>query len=717
VSRSVQLSPSLEINRDLDRWIRIDGDGSVHVFTGKVELGQGLRSAIARIAAEELDVPLERVQVHTADTAVGPVEFPTVGSMSVEHSGMAVRQAAAEARQLMLAAAATRLGVDVAELAVREGRVVAPGGAGIDYAELQGGRPFAHEIRGDAAPKPPAEYRIVGKPGPRVDLEAKLRGGAFLHDLRPEGLLFGRVVRPPNDAAVLDAVDLDAVRALPGVLAVLRDGRFLGVVAEREEQAQRAREQLQASCAWSVPAVFPPADGDVIEWLRAQPCERYPVVDGTAAAEPVPPHADPPHAATTLAASYARPFVMHAAIGPSAALARFEDGQLTLWSHSQGVALLRLALAEVLGLPRQAIRVVHADGPGCYGHNGADDAALDAALLARAVPGRPVLVQWTREDENTWEPYGPAMCVELRASLDAAGRILDWSHETTSLSHVGRPMPGDDGSQLLAAWHLAAPRPRPEPRARLGREVGIHRNAWPAYRLPRVRVVKQLVKAGAFRTSSLRSLGAFTNVFAIESFMDELASAAGADPVEWRLRHLDDPRARAVIEAATARAGWRGPAAGGRGQGMAFARYENLKAYAAVVVDVAVADDGAIRLERAVIAADAGQVVDPAGLVNQLEGGFLQAASWTLREEVRFDARRITSTDWDRYPILGFTEVPAIETLLLDRPEEPCLGAGEACQGPTPAAIANAVSHAIGARLRRTPFTPERVIAARAPAV
>lgn len=404
---------------------------------------------------------------------------------------------------------------------------------------------------------------------------------------------------------------------------------------------------------------------------------------------------------------------MHAPIGPSSAIARLDGEELTLWSHSQGVAMLRLTLAEVLGMPRSAIRVIHADGPGCYGHSGADDAALDAALLARAVPGRPVLLQWTREDEHCHEPYGPAAVVDLRASLDADGRIIDWNHETTSLTHAGRPMPGGDGSQLLASWHLAEPRPRPAAQARLGHEVGIHRNAWPGYTIPRVRVVKRLVKNDAFRTSSLRSLGAFTNVFAIESFLDELAASAGIDPVELRLRHLDDPRARAVVEAAAARAGWRSgareKAGDGRGQGFAYARYENYKAYAAIAVDVRVSPDGAIRLERAVIAADAGQVIDPSGLANQLEGGFLQAASWTLHEEVRFDVRRITSTDWESYPILSFAEVPEVETVLIDRSEEPILGAGEATQGPTPAAIANAVFDATGVRLRRTPFTPERV--------
>lgn len=714
MSGAPPLSPSLQSNRALDRWIRIDADGTIHVFTGKVELGQGLRTAIARIAAEELDAALERIVVHTADTAVGPVEFPTVGSMSVEHSGSAVRQAAAEARRLLLEAAAKRLGLPLDALETRGGRVCEKGGGrGFDYAELQGGRHFEHEIAGEVSAKPPAEYRIVGKSGPRIDLLDKLTGGAFLQDIRLPGMLFGRVVRPPNSEALLAGADLDAVRALPGVVAVVRDGRFLALAAEREEQAEQASEQLRGSCEWTLPEVFAGALRDPIEWLRAQPCECYPVVDGTAVDEPVAPHVDPPDAVTTLSASYARPFVMHAAIGPSAAIARLDGDRLTVWSHSQGVALLRLALADALGLSRKLIRVIHADGPGCYGHNGADDAALDAALLARAVPGRPVMLQWTREDEHRWEPYGPAMSIDLRASLDASGRVVDWSHETTSLTHLGRPIPGENGSQLLAAWHLESPQPRPELRARLGREVGIHRNAWPAYSFPRVRVVKQLAKTRVFRTSSLRSLGAFANVFAIESFLDELAAAAGVDPVEQRLRYLDDPRARAVIETAAERAGWGSAGGEGRGQGFAFARYENAKTYAAVVVEVSVSEGGAIRLERAVIAADAGRVVDPSGLVNQLEGGLLQAASWTLREEVRVDSRTIASVDWETYPILGFQDVPEIETAVLDRPEEPSLGAGEATQGPTPAAIANAVFHATGARLRRTPFTPERLRAAR----
>ncbi len=714
MSEKPPFSPSLRNNPDLDTWIGIEPDGTVRVSTGKVELGQGIKTAIARLAAEELDISLERVRVETADTARGPQEFMTAGSMSVETSGNAVRLAAAEARQVLLETAAARLAAPLSALEVADGVVRGRGSErSVSFAELYGGRAFERKITGEAMPKSPEAYRILGRPGPRIDLRAKVEGAGFLHDLTFPGMLHGRVVRPASPAAELVDVDEAAVRALPGVVAVVRDGRFLGVVAEREEQAIRARERLRESSRWSEHETLP-ASETLFEWLLEQPRESYPVVDGTPEDRAVEPHADPFRAAVTLEATYTRPFTMHASIGPSAAIAEFSDDRLTVWTHSQGVAVARGAIAEALGMPPDAIRVIHADGAGCYGHNGADDAAFDAVLLARAVPSRPVRLQWMRDDEHAWEPYGPAMLIQSRASLDAAGRVIDWSHEVFSNPHVGRPRPSGDRSEFVAAWHRAEPMQRPEPRAALFSHAGIHRNADPVYVFPRKRVVKHMIKSRPLRTSSLRGLGAYANVFAIESFMDELAHAAGVDPVEFRLRHLEDPRARAVIQAAAERASWRGAGGDGRGQGLGFARYKNAQTYVAVIMDVEVDDgSGAIRLIRALIAADAGQVVDPEGLSNQLEGGVVQAASWTLKEQVLFDRTRITSTDWESYPILGFHEVPEVETVLLNQPGAPFLGAGEAAQGPTPAAIANAVFHAIGARLREVPFTKERVRAAR----
>jgi nicotinate dehydrogenase subunit B len=569
------------------------------------------------------------------------------------------------------------------------------------YWELAAGRPLPD---GDAEPKPPAEHRLVGKPGPRLDLPDIVTGRTrYVQDLSRPGMLHGRVVRPPGPGGALEALELPD---LPGA-TVVRDGSFLGVLAEREEQAVKAAEALYERARWRETAPLPDTLSD---WLPAQPAQSFRIVDGAPVDGPVEPPVVPAAAVQTVTATYTRPYQMHASIGPSAALAEWTDGRLTVWTHSQGVYVLRAALAEALGLEGEAIRVVHVVGPGCYGHNGADDAALDAALLARAAPGRPVLLKWTRADEHGCEPYGPPAVVRMQASLDESGALLDWNHDVWGTTHLQRPQ-ADGPPRLLAGWQLAHPLARRPPVPARGPHVGIHRNADPLYAVPARRVVKHFVAAMPLRTSAMRSLGAYANVFAIESFMDELALAAGADPLEFRLRYLVDERGRAVLETAAARAGWAGRSQEfGRGRGIGFARYKNTAAYAAVVADVRVDDDTAtIVVERAVIAADAGQVVDPEGLANQLEGGVIQAASWTLKEEVRFDERRVTSLDWDTYPILRFPEVPEVETVLLDRPDEPPLGAGEATQGPTAGAIANAVYDAVGVRLRDIPFTPERL--------
>ncbi len=710
------LSASLQGAPDLDAWIRINADGTVTLFTGKVELGQGIKTAIARIGAEELEVAVERVHVQTADTAHGLNELFTAGSQSIEDSGAAMRQAAAEARQHLLELAGQRLGVPVDRLHVEDGTVSALGtNRHTTYWNLLGGRKFARPVTGNVQPKPPEQYQLVGKSGSRADLAGLVTGSArFVQDLAPPGMLYARVVRPPSPSARLESVDDAPTRRLPGVVAVVRDGSFLGVVAEREEQAEKAMTALREHAAWTEQSQLPLLDG-LHAWLRAQPARSFRVVDGVPVEGPVDPIEVPARAARTLQAIYTRPYHMHASIGPSAALAEWKDGALTVWTHSQGVYVLREALAEVLGVEPRRVRVIHAEGPGCYGHNGADDAALDAALVARAVPGRPVRLQWTRQDEHAWEPYGPAMVMQLQASLDASGHLLDWNHDVWSNTHIARPLPyGGGRSALIAAWHRASPMPPPQPFPMLVSHAGIHRNADPLYVVPRRRIVKHFVETMPLRVSSTRSLGAYANVFAIESFMDELADAAGVDPLEFRLRYLEDERARAVLTAAAERAGWaqRGKEAG-RGKGIGFARYKNQKCYAAVVIDLRVdLDTAQIVLERAVIAADAGRIIDPSGLANQLEGGVIQSASWTLKEQVTFDRTRITSVDWESYPILKFPEAPEIETVLLDRPGAPSLGSGEATQGPAAGAIANAVFDAIGVRVRDIPFTPDRVRAA-----
>lgn len=710
------LPGSLMWTPDLDSWVRINGDGTITIFTGKVELGQDLRTSVAMIGAEELDVSLERIRVVMADTDQTPNEGYTAGSMSLETTGTAIRQAAAEARQIMLSSAHEELEAPIERLRVTDGAITDPvTGRSVTYWDLFGGKKFDHRVVGLGQPKQPEVYKIVGLTACRLDLPAKVTGGTlFVHDLDLPDMVHGRIVRPPDYEAVLVSVDDEAVCRMPGVIQVVRDGSFLAVIAEREEQAVKAMEALRKVAIWESDIDLP-AQETLFDHLLDQPDQALLVVDGTPVDDPVPPIETPAEATHTLSATYYRPYHMHASLGPSAAVAQLIDGKLTIWTHSQGVYPLRGSIAQVLGMPNEDVRVIHMDGPGCYGHNGADDVAMDAALLARAVPGRPVSTKWMRVDENTWEPYGTATVVKMQGSLNVDSEVIDWNHDVYGYTYSGRPYPYPEGdrSSLLAAWHLAEPFTRPRPRPMKGYHVGIHRNADPIYTFTRRRVVKHFLPDSPLRVSALRGLGSYANVFAIESFMDELAHEAGADPVEFRLHHLADERARAVIEAAVEKADWQ-VATRSRddveGHGIAFARYKNRQSYVAVIVNLSVnRDSGQICLVRAIIAADAGQIVNPDAVSSQLEGVFVQSASWTLREQVNFDRHGIISIDWHSYPILRFRDSPEIETILLNQPGRPYLGIGEGAQGPVPAAIANAVFDAVGIRLRRIPFTPGRV--------
>jgi nicotinate dehydrogenase subunit B len=712
---SQDLPSSLKQTPDLDSWIRIHTDGTITVTTGKAELGQGIKTAVMQIAAEELDVAPARIRVISSDTEQTPDEGGTTGSMSVEVSGNAMRYAAAEARHILLELAFEHLESEtpVEQLAVVDGTISDPAtGRSVTYWELMGGQRFGRQISGAVQPKRADEYQVIGQPEKRVDLPAKVSGGvSYVHDL-PD-MLHARVVRPPNYHARLISADVEAIRQMPGVIAVVRDGSFLAVVAEREEQAVWAADALRDNAQWEHTKSLP-AGTNIYDYLRSQPEQTLRVVNGTSGDEPIPPIEIPADAAQTLNATYLRPFHMHAALGPSAAAVLWEDGKLTVWSHTQAVFNLQVAIAQVLRINPADIHVIHTEGAGCYGHNGADDAGLDAALVARAVPGKPVLLKWSRADEHAWEPYGSAMAMELQASLNADGQVIDWNHDVWSYTHSTRPRGGTPGSDLLAAWHLAQPIKPNERKPGRGTEFGSFRNIEPRYAFPRKRIVKHFVADNPLRTSAMRSLGAYANVFAIESFMDELAHAVGIDPLEFRLNHLEDERAKQVLQAAADKYDWQsGKLEEGRGRGIAFARYKNRSCYAAIIIEVRVdRDSGVIHLERAVIAADAGQVVNPDGLSNQLEGGLIQAASWTLLEQVTFDEQGITSLDWDSYPILRFTNVPVIQTVILNRTGWPFMGSGEATQNPTPAAIANAVYDAVGIRLREIPFTPERIKAA-----
>ena len=702
---------SLVQTPDLDSWVRINTDGTITLFTGKVELGQDIRTSVAMIGADELDVSLERIRVVMTDTDQSPDEGYTTSSLSLETSGNAIRYAAAEVRHIALSVAQEQLDIPVELLTVTDGTITGPAtGRSVTYWDLFGGKRFDRQVTGDGQPKGPEAYRIVGRPSGRLGLLAKVTGGAcFVHDLDLPGMVHGRIVRPPNYVAELASVDEGVMSRMPGIIQVVRDGSFLGVIAEREEQAVQGMEALRKTATWET-GMLSASQETLFNHLMSQTDQAFLVVAGTPVDDPIPPIETPAGAAQTVAATYYRPYHMHASLGPSAAVAQLIDGKLTVWSHNQGAYPLRTALAHVLGMSEDDVRVIHMDGPGCYGHNGADDAALDAALLARALPGRPVSVKWMRADENAWEPYGAATVVKNQASLNTDGEVIDWNHDVYGYTHSARPRPDGDRSGLLASWYLAEPFPRPRPRPNLTFVGGIHRNADPLYTFPRRRIVKHFLPDSPLRVSATRGLGSYANVFAIESFMDELAHAAGADPVEFRLRNLADDRARAVIEAAAEKAGRRPD---GLGRGIAFARYKNRQCYVAVVIDLSVDRAGGhIRLERAVLAADAGQIVNPDAMSSQLEGILMQSASWSLKEQVAFDQEGITSVDWHSYPTLRFRDTPEIETVLLNRPGRPYLGLGEGAQGPIPAAIANAVFDVAGIRLRRIPFTPKRVKAA-----
>lgn len=700
---AAQLPGSLQTNRRLSQWLRFLPDNSIEVRSGKVEIGQGIATALAQIAAEELDVPIARIRMVAASTAGSPDEAVTSGSRSIQDSGTALRHVCAEARAIYLEAAAARLGVSAATLTIADGAIVGADGARTSYGALADDALLEREATASAPPKDASRHRLVGTASPRLDLAQKIFGEPrFVHDLELPGMLHARVLRPPSPAATLLALEEAPARAVPGMVALLRDGSFVGVLAETEVAALKALEVLRGCASWQETPNLPDAAA-LGEWLKAQPADIL-VVDerGALAAS---------GAVATRRARYTRPYLAHASIAPSCAVAQWDGARLRVWSHSQGIYNLRRDLALAFALPVQSIVVAHVEGAGCYGHNGADDVAFDAALLARAAAGRPVRLQWTRADELAWSPLGPAMAVEIEADLDAAGGILAWRHEIWSNGHSTRPGRADTPA-LLAAAHLGQPFERPiainPPLAAGG---GAERNSIPPYDLPARRIRSHRLRTMPLRTSALRSLGAFANVFAIESFIDELATARSEDPLAQRLRLLTEPRARAVLEAAARRADWaRWRRQEGRGHGIGFARYKGSGAWCAVIAEIDAGRE--IRVVRLVIAVDVGLVINPDGVVNQIEGGAIQAASWTLKEQVRFDRTRIISDSWDNYPILRFSEVPAVEVELLNRPQEPSLGAGEAAQGPTAAAIANAVFDALRVRVRDLPITPERIIAA-----
>jgi nicotinate dehydrogenase subunit B len=686
----------------LDDWLVIEADGSVTAFSGKVELGTGTRTALAQIVAEELDLPLARVHLVMGDTDSTPNEGYTAGSMTINSSGASLRQAAAEARRAMLEMASSALDATLEELAVSDGMiyVITDPARRITYAKLMGGKAFNREVQEDVPQKPPQEYRIVGTSVPRLDLLSKVSGEpSFIQDIRLPDMLHARLVRPPSVNARLIRMDENSVKDMPGLVKVVQRGNFIGVIAEREEQAINAAKILKVE--WEEKPSLPRMQ-DLYDHLRTISTLDQPLSDDGNVEAAI------NQSARQLHATYYQPYHAHASIGPSCAVADVRDDQITIWSNTPGPYPLRGALAQLLDVPEEKVRLIHVEGAGSYGQNGTDDATADAAILSQAV-GRPVRLQWTREQEFIWEPKAPAMVMEIHAGLDAQGDVAAWDYHAWSPTHVSRPRIAE---QLITAQLLSGQAASP-PRFSFGAE----RNARTNYSFPNQRVTIHWLEDSPLRGSSFRSLGGAENTFANESFVDEIAAAAHIDPLEYRLRYLSEPRLREVLMAAAEKAGWQarpspGPRQDGlaQGRGLAFARYENDQAIVACVAFVTVdTESGAVRVKRVVVAHDCGLIINPDGVRNQIEGNVIQSLSRALKEEVKFDEWRVTSVDWETYPILKFSEVPDVEIVLINRSDQPALGAGEPAQVTTAAAVANAIFDATGARVRQIPFTPERV--------
>ena len=696
MSTPVQITESPRIAN----WLTFEA-GRIHVRTGRVELGQGNLTALLQIAADELDVRVDQVVISGGDTRYSPNEGFTSGSLSITQSGTAIRWASSAARHALLLVAADRLSVPVENLSVIEGQFhIDAEKSPLTYWDVAGAVDWEQDVASLAAPKLANARQIVGKSLPRIDLADRIAGTPFVHDLSMPGMVFGRMVHPPCIGAKLLKIDMDRLSARPGVLGVWRNGDLVGLIAESTHQVNMACEWAHRSAEWSIPEGAPI---DPLAEIRQSEEELLLIKEqGDISA----------FAGQMLMHSVSRPFLSHGSIGPSAALAIWDQARLCIWSHAQGPYPLRDAIATVLSLSKEVIDVIHHSGAGCYGHNGADDAALDAALLARAFPGRPVKVVWSRADEFRCAPLAPGMVTRVAAAVDGAHTIKAMDVIVNSAPHGNRP--GRNGSpNLRAAAFLDPPfLPSKSNDIPLNAGGGADRNAIPLYDIPNLRVQKRIVHNLPYRTSSMRSLGAHLNVFALETLMDKLAADAKEDPFDFRLRHLNDERAQNVLKSLRnmtndlrAR-----PSEEGAGWGIGFAKYKNTAAYCAVLARIGIQER--IRVSEVYVTIDGGEIINPDGVINQTEGGILQALSWTLYEEIKFDGPVVATETWLDYPILPFTDVPQIEVQLVHQPDCPPLGCAEAAQGPMAAAIGNAVFRSIGVHACDMPLTHDALIQA-----
>lgn len=685
----------------VDGFLAIDAQGNVSVYSGKVDLGTGVRTALTQIVAEELDVAFVQVDVIQGDTLLTPDQGPTYGSLSIQNGGMQIRQAAATARHALLSQAAKILDVVESDLVIEAGTIKSrASGKSISYGELIGGKTFALALDKNAPLKDPATYTIVGRSQLRLDIPAKVTGQfTYMQDFRVDGMLHGRVVRPPAIGAHLQHVDDASVASVPGLVKVVRQSDFLGVVASTEWGAISAARQLKAT--WSEWAELPD-ENKIWEHVRATKVTKDDVTSNVGDAE-----ATIAQAKRKLSATYDFAIHTHGSIGPSCAVARIDDGKLTCWSASQATHRLRKQLALMFGMAETDVRAIYIEGSGCYGRNGHEDAAADAALLARAV-GRPVRVQWMRADEHGWDPKGAPILIDLQAAISDGG-VEAWSSQFHLPQGVADPV------KLVTAEHAGMPFD-----AKMNPGGIINDSAVP-YTFPNVKTVAHRLESTPLRPSWIRAPGRMQNTFANEAFFDEIAAETGADPLELRLRYIaNDPRGTELLERLRTFAGWtkrdspnRHSAKSASGRGIAYVKYELSRTYVGMVatVDVDTAT-GIVKAKHFAVVQDCGQIINPDGVRNQIEGNVVQTVSRTLIEQLRFDRSRVTSVDWHSYPILTFPDVPAVDIELIDRPKEKPWGVGEPSSVLVSAAISNAVYDAVGVRLRSVPFTSAKVLAA-----
>lgn len=698
------LSPSLIKNPLISQWVSFETPGSVRVGSGKVEIGQGILTAFLQIAAEELDVNVDQIQLVSGHTAISPDEGTTSGSYSISVGGAALRLVCAETRELFVSKFAEINGCAIEDVIVEGGKFSSRGRfAGEDYWTLSPLVALDRKVTGMALTKRPSSYRVVGRSLPRTDLQEKLAGKGLIHDLAPQGCKHARVLHQPWwDAQLADLDEARLRKAVAGAFDIIRDVNFVAFVADTEFVVVQALQAARSLAVWHGGRQLAPDIGQS-DWLKAQHQEE--TVTDTAGSE-----AACSGAGDAIKMVFYRPFLTYASIGPSCGLAQFTEGRLTVWSHTQSPMPLRNWVADLLDLDRSTVTVVHVPGAGAYGHNTADDAAFEAALIAVRLKGPVVKVIWSREDEFTCAPLSAAMRVELTATLNGDGRPSDWTTEIWSPPHAQRP--GMNGNaNLLSHYALSsAPKRNPVKDTPLQAAGGATRNAIPIYDFYKHRLVHHMLPDIPLRTSSLRSLGAWFNVYAIESFVDELAGRAGVDPVDFRLSMLSDPRAKAVVARVAELSRWfdRHDLPSGSALGLGFARYKYKAAYCAVVTELELDQD--VRLKHIWCVADPGLVINPDGVRNQLEGGIIQGASFTLREKIKFDRGKVATEHWDDYPVLRFSDIPEIEIDIISSANDPAVGVGEVALGPVAASISNAVARALGVRVNTAPINRDNIL-------